>query len=114
MENVNHPKHYTSSPSRCECGKGIECIQITQHMNFCIGNAIKYLWRADHKDAPIQDLEKAVWYICKEIDLRKREWKRRQEEAKGQANNVVNQLRERRQEQIQEPLSPTNGRSEGP
>lgn len=41
---VNHPKHYTSHPSK------IECIQVTEHLNFCIGNAIKYLWRAGLKD----------------------------------------------------------------
>jgi len=58
---VNHPSHYTSHPS------GIECIQVTRHMTFNIGNAMKYLWRADHKDATIQDLEKAVWYIKDEI-----------------------------------------------
>ncbi len=38
-DKVNHPKHYTSHPS------GIEAIQITEHYDFCIGNAIKYLWR---------------------------------------------------------------------
>lgn len=59
---VNNPAHYTSDPS------GIECIQITQHRNFTIGNAIKYLWRAGLKeDAKIQDLRKAIWYIECEI-----------------------------------------------
>lgn len=66
---VSHPTHYTSDPS------GIECIQITRHRNFNIGNAIKYLWRAGLKksatvsglDKQIQDLEKAVWYIQDEI-----------------------------------------------
>lgn len=60
---VNHPKHYISDPS------GIECIQITRHRNFNIGNAIKYLWRAGLKDgnSDIQDLQKAVWYIQDEI-----------------------------------------------
>lgn len=60
---VNHPKHYTSDPS------GIECIQITRHRNFNIGNAIKYLWRAGLKDsdAEVQDLNKAIWYIEDEI-----------------------------------------------
>jgi len=62
---VNNPSHYTSHPS------GIECIQITEHMGFCIGNAIKYLWRVDSKDNPIQDLEKAIFYINREIELRK-------------------------------------------
>lgn len=61
---VNHPKHYISDPS------GIECIQITRHRNFNIGNAIKYLWRAGLKDgnSDIQDLQKAVWYIQDEIE----------------------------------------------
>lgn len=63
---VNRPKHYTSHPS------GVECIQITEHMSFNIGNAMKYLWRADEKGAPIQDLEKAVWYINREIERRKK------------------------------------------
>jgi hypothetical protein len=58
---VNHPEHYTSHPS------GIECIQITEHFNFNLGNAIKYLWRSGHKDSVIQDLEKARWYIDREI-----------------------------------------------
>jgi hypothetical protein len=39
-------------------------------MNFCLGNAIKYLWRVDGKEAPVQDLEKAIWYIQREIDRR--------------------------------------------
>lgn len=61
---VNHPKHYTSHPS------GVECIDITRHMSFNLGNAVKYLWRNGLKDgAPsIQDLEKAVWYINDEIN----------------------------------------------
>lgn len=64
---VNHPKHYTSDPS------GIECIQITRHRNFNIGNAIKYLWRAGlkDKDTNVQDLEKAIWYIQDEIKMLK-------------------------------------------
>lgn len=63
---VNHPPHYNSHPS------GVEAITICEHMNFCIGNAIKYLWRADRKGAPIEDLEKAVWYIRREIERRKK------------------------------------------
>ena len=70
MDNVNHPSHYTSHPS------GIECIEITKHYNFCIGNAIKYLWRAGLKKSSslsdtekhIEDLKKAKWYIDKEIE----------------------------------------------
>ncbi len=61
---VNHPKHYTSHPS------GVECITVTEGFCFNIGNAIKYLWRADEKGAPLQDLEKARWYIDREITRR--------------------------------------------
>jgi len=64
-DNVNHPKHYTRHPS------GIECIQITEHMGFCLGNAVKYIWRADLKNDAIEDLEKARWYIEREIMKRK-------------------------------------------
>ena len=62
---VNHPKHYTNHPS------GVECIQITRHMGFNLGNAIKYIWRADLKNDAIEDLEKAVWYLKDEIEKRK-------------------------------------------
>lgn len=60
---VNHPAHYTNHPS------GVECIQITEHMNFCLGNAVKYIWRAGLKsDNPIEDLRKAAFYINREIE----------------------------------------------
>jgi hypothetical protein len=61
---VNHPQHYTSHPS------GIEVIQITEHMNFCLGNAVKYILRADLKGNAVQDLQKARWYIDREIQRR--------------------------------------------
>lgn len=68
-DRVNNPKHYTSHPS------GIECIEISKHYNFCIGNAIKYLWRNGLKqedgmsaeEKQIEDLNKAIWYIRQEI-----------------------------------------------
>ena len=78
VDNVNHPAHYNSHPS------GIECIEITRHHNFDIGNAIKYLWRAGLKseegmedaDKQVEDLNKAIWYIKDEIkritELKKR------------------------------------------
>lgn len=61
---VNHPSHYTSHPS------GVECIQITEHMNFNLGNALKYLWRAGLKDGTETelDLKKAKWYIQRELE----------------------------------------------
>ena len=66
-ENVSHPSHYTWLKKKC----GIEVIDITRHMDFCLGNAIKYILRAGHKqDASltdnqkeIEDLKKAVFYI---------------------------------------------------
>lgn len=61
---VNNPAHYTKHPS------GIECIQITEHMNFNIGNAMKYLWRCGLKNDEIEDLKKAVWYVNREIERR--------------------------------------------
>jgi hypothetical protein len=65
VDMVNNPPHYTSHPS------GIECITITRHYCFSIGNAIKYLWRAglkkdislEDKQKEIEDLEKSIWYI---------------------------------------------------
>lgn len=77
-DSVNSPKHYNSHPS------GVECIIITEHMSFNVGNAIKYLWRAGMKISPspamnarevverakekhVEDLRKASWYIEREI-----------------------------------------------
>jgi hypothetical protein len=65
-DNVNNPKHYNSHPS------GIQAIQVTEHMNFCLGNAVKYIWRSDLKHDAIEDLEKAIWYINREIERRKK------------------------------------------
>jgi hypothetical protein len=64
-----NPSHYTSHPS------GIECIQVTEHMNFNLGNAMKYIWRTGHKDSAIQDLRKAMWYIEREIQRRENQRK---------------------------------------
>ena len=61
-DSVNHPSHYNAHPS------GIECITITEHMNFCRGNAVKYIWRADEKGDPIENLKKARWYLDREIE----------------------------------------------
>jgi len=63
-DQVNNPKHYTGHPS------GIECIQVTEHMSFNLGNATKYIWRCDLKEDAIEDLEKAIWYIKREIAKR--------------------------------------------
>ena len=66
VDMVNHPPHYTKHPS------GVECIQITEHMNFNLGGVVKYVWRCDEKhEVPIEDLEKAEFYIRREIVRRK-------------------------------------------
>jgi hypothetical protein len=59
---VNHPPHYTNHPS------GIEAIQVTRHMTFNLGNAIKYIWRAGQKGDPVEDLRKAIFYLQDEIE----------------------------------------------
>lgn len=66
---INHPAHYTSSPAKCgNCGTTIECIDVVQWMSFCLGNAVKYVWRHGLKsEDPIQDLMKARWYIDREL-----------------------------------------------
>jgi len=58
---VNHPPHYTAG--------GIECIDAIRaalgregFLAYCRGNAIKYLWRCEHKGG-MEDLHKAEWYI---------------------------------------------------
>ena len=67
---IEHPSHYTSHPS------GIECIEIAKYYDFCIGSAIKYLWRAglkseegkSTKEKEIEDLKKAITFIQFKID----------------------------------------------
>ena len=61
VDAVNHPAHYNASPS------GVECITIIEHLTFNVGSAIKYLWRAGLKNALVEDLKKARWYIDREI-----------------------------------------------
>lgn len=63
-DTVNHPSHYNSHPS------GVECITVTEHMGFNLGNAVKYIWRADEKGNAIEDLKKARWYVEREIERR--------------------------------------------
>lgn len=65
---VNHPSHYTSYP--------VEVIELTEHLNFCRGNVVKYVCRAGlkSKDTEIEDLEKASWYLNREIERLKNAW----------------------------------------
>uniref|UniRef100_A0A6M3LHA5 Putative structural protein n=1 Tax=viral metagenome TaxID=1070528 RepID=A0A6M3LHA5_9ZZZZ len=57
---VKHPKHYTWIP-------GIECIDVVKYFNFCMGGAIKYIWRADRKGNKVEDLQKAIELLQAEI-----------------------------------------------
>ena len=66
-DRVNHPAHYNAHPS------GVECITVVEHMGFNLGNAVKYIWRADEKGQAIEDLRKAAWYVQREIARRLRE-----------------------------------------
>lgn len=71
-DRVNHPSHYTWLKKLC----GIEVIDITRHMNFNLGNVIKYVLRSGHKSEEgmsdkqkrIEDLKKAVFYLNDEIN----------------------------------------------
>lgn len=58
---VHHPQHYNANPS------GIECIDVIEHLPFNVGTAMKYLWRAGHKGDAVEDFQKAIWYIEREI-----------------------------------------------
>ena len=59
---VDHPAHYNQHPA------GVECIDIIEHFNFNVGSAMKYLWCAGLKGDPMEDLEKAAWYVQREIN----------------------------------------------
>lgn len=62
---INHPNHYTEHKS------GIECIDVVEHMQFNLGNAIKYIWRHEKKNG-VEDLKKAIWYLEREINRQER------------------------------------------
>jgi hypothetical protein len=61
-----NPSHYKGHPS------GVQCVDIAEHMGFNLGNALKYMWRADLKGDPIENLEKSIWYIQREIAKRRK------------------------------------------
>ena len=68
MNKVNHPKHYLGKDHPYEAIKVIEAWGV----NFNIGNVLKYLCRCGRKDVEIQELEKAAWYLNREIENRKK------------------------------------------
>lgn len=78
---VDHPPHYNAHPA------GIECIDVVEHFGFNIGNAIKYLWREGLKGNSLEDLEKAGWYIAREIEKRRKEEEKAAARAKHAARS---------------------------
>lgn len=64
LDNVSHPPHYANGWSN-----GAEVIDLTEHLSFCSGNVVKYVCRAGRKDPDkhVEDLEKARWYLDREI-----------------------------------------------
>ena len=81
-DNVNHPSHYTWLKDVC----GVEPIDICKHLDFDLGNALKYILRAGHKkdasmsarEKTIEDLKKAIFYINDKIEMLKNEIKDKQ------------------------------------
>lgn len=75
MTDSINPDHYKDGPTHTPCGDPIECADIAQEMDFCLGNVLKYIWRAGKKDPKkhIEDLEKAKWYLNREIMRLKKE-----------------------------------------
>ena len=67
---VDHPQHYNSNPS------GVECIVVAEHMSFCLGNALKYIWRAGLKGDALEDLKKARRYLDREIQRLEKQQKK--------------------------------------
>ena len=73
MSNVNHPSHYNHGT--------IEVIDVIEDWNlgFCLGNAVKYIARCEHKGHKKEDLEKAIWYLNRELQ---------KEQFKAEGNDV--------------------------
>jgi hypothetical protein len=81
---VNHPAHYNKHP------RGIEVIDFVEHMDFCTGNAIKYIARAEYKGNEIQDLQKAIWYIQRKIETLQEKQEIQEKQEKPLLENCVN------------------------
>lgn len=59
-DNINHPSHYNWI-------EGIECVDVAEHMTYNLGCAVKYIWRCGKKSEAIEDIEKAIWYLNREV-----------------------------------------------
>ena len=62
LDKINHPPHYGGDTT-------YEAIKVIEAwgLGFCLGNAVKYICRADQKGSPLEDLKKARWYLDREI-----------------------------------------------
>ena len=83
MDNVNHPKHYNAHKS------GVECIDVAECLNFNLGNAFKYVFRAGNKNDAIEDLEKAKWYLKREKDRNLTRMERMQSSEETNLDNIT-------------------------
>lgn len=67
---VNHPEHYETNGIECidamVASQGAEAVQ-----NYCVCNAFKYIWRHQHKGKSVEDIQKAIWYLNKYVELNK-------------------------------------------
>lgn len=67
---VNHPEHYETNGIECidamVASQGKEAVQ-----NYCVCNAFKYIWRNRHKGKSVEDIQKAIWYLNKYVELNK-------------------------------------------
>ena len=65
---ITKAAHYNGLGAQCsKCGHPIECIDVVEQLDFCLGNAMKYIWRAFKKEDPIKDLKKARYYLDRTI-----------------------------------------------
>ena len=86
---VNHPPHYN--------GGNIEAIDVIEDwdLDFNLGNAVKYICRAEHKGSYEEDIEKAIWYLRRSLQSIKRSKSRASKHFNIQLDHFVNQGTER-------------------
>lgn len=58
---VEHPAHYNLHKS------GVEAIEVIEYLTGNMFNTVKYVWRADHKGKVVEDIQKSIWYIKREL-----------------------------------------------
>lgn len=66
-----NPPHYKNGPFKM---RNLECIEVTRHLPFAAGNAVKYVWRAGNKGPVMEDLKKSMWYLTEWISAASDPW----------------------------------------